>query len=127
MKTAQCKGKTPKDETLRYAHYVILFTTSPADEYSEIEVLVWYRLRWQVELVFKRFKSLAQPGHLPKEDDESSQAWLYGKLMAALLNEKFARHVRTFSPMISCGNEVSGVISSSYKIKFCEQLSPITP
>jgi len=27
MKTAQCKGKTPKDETLRYAHYVILFTT----------------------------------------------------------------------------------------------------
>ena len=27
-----------------------------------------YRLRWQAELVFKRFKSLAGLGHLPKRD-----------------------------------------------------------
>ena len=36
--------------------------------------------RWQVEWVFKRFKSLAQLGHLPKYGDESAKAWLYGKL-----------------------------------------------
>ncbi len=76
---------------------MILFTTFPADEYSEIDVLEWYRLCWQVELVFTRFKSLAQLGHLPKMDDESSQAWLYGKLMVALLTEKIVRHARTFS------------------------------
>ena len=98
FKTAQRKGKKPKNETLRYARYVILFTTFPADEYSEIDVLEWYRLRWQVELVFKRFKSLAQLGHLPKMDDESSQAWLYGKLMVALLTEKIVRHARAFFP-----------------------------
>ena len=31
------------------------------------------------------FKSLAQLGHLPKHDEVSAQAWLYGKLLVALL------------------------------------------
>ena len=35
--------------------------------------------------MFKRFKSLAQLGHLPKYDDDSAKAWLYGKLLVALL------------------------------------------
>ena len=62
-------------------------------------MLEWYRLRWQVELVFKRFKSLAQLGHLPKyDDDESAKAWLYGKLFVALLVEKLLHHARTISP-----------------------------
>ncbi len=97
-KTAKRKGHQPKEETVRYARYVILFTTFPVDQFSEQEILEWYRLRWQVELVFKRFKSLAQLGHLPKLDDQSSQAWLYGKLMVALLTEKIIRHARTFFP-----------------------------
>ncbi len=98
LKTAKRKGRQPRDETLRYARYVILFTTFPVDEFSAEDILDWYRLRWQVELVFKRFKSLAQLGHLPKLDEESSQAWLYGKLMVALLTEKIVRYARTFSP-----------------------------
>ena len=96
--TAQRKGKKPKEETLRYARYVIVFTTFPTERFTETEVLEWYRLRWQVELVFKRFKSLAQLGHLPKLDPESAQAWLYGKLLVALLTEKIVRHARTLSP-----------------------------
>ena len=97
-KSAKSKGHQPREETLRYARYVILFTTFPAKQFSENDILEWYRLRWQVELVFKRFKSLAQLGHLPKADEESSKAWLYGKLMVALLTEKIVRHARTFSP-----------------------------
>ncbi len=97
-KTAQRKRKKPREETLRYACYVILFTTFPEAKFSATEVLQWYRLRWQVELVFKRFKSLAQLGHLPKFDDDSARAWLYGKLLIALLTEKIVRHARTLSP-----------------------------
>ena len=84
--------------TLEFAKYVIVFTTFPAAEFTNADVLEWYRTRWQVELVFKRFKSLAQLGHLPKRDDESAKAWLYGKLFVALLVEKLISHARTISP-----------------------------
>jgi hypothetical protein len=95
---ASKSGQKLKLETLEYAKYIILFTTFPESDFSTGEVLEWYRLRWQVELVFKRFKSLAQLGHLPKYDDDSSKAWLYGKLLVALLAEKLADYASFFSP-----------------------------
>ena len=63
-KEAARKGRQVQPQTLEFARYVMLFTTFPATEFACAEVLEWYRIRWQVELVFKRFKSLAQLGHL---------------------------------------------------------------
>ncbi len=57
-----------------------------------------YRLRWQIELIFKRLKSIAQLGHLPKRDDRSSRAWLYGKLFVALLSQRLATVGKAISP-----------------------------
>jgi hypothetical protein len=98
LRKAQQGGPKPKPATLEYANYVLAFTTLPAAEFSTAEVLRWYRLRWQIELVFKRMKSLAQLGHLPKHDDRSSRAWLYGKLLIALLGQKLMRVGRDISP-----------------------------
>ena len=89
---ASRNGVELRPETLEFAGYVIVFTTFPADRFPAAEVLRWYRVRWQVELTFKRFKSLAGLGHLPKRSDDSARAWLYGKLLVALLAEKLARH-----------------------------------
>ena len=97
-KEAGRKGKQVRPRTLEFARYVIVFTTFPEAAFSAAQVLEWYRTRWQVELVFKRFKSLAQLGHLPKYDDESAKAWLYGKLLVALLVEQLIRHASTVSP-----------------------------
>lgn len=44
------------------------------ERFPAAEISDWYRLRWQVEVVFKRFESLVQLGQLPKSDDESSKA-----------------------------------------------------
>ncbi|MCY4186916.1 MAG: transposase, partial [Bryobacterales bacterium] len=66
--------------------------------FSPAQVLDWYRTRWQVEVVFKRFKSIAQLGHLPKHDERSAKSWLYGKLFVALLVEKLSGHARSISP-----------------------------
>ena len=97
-KEAGRKGKQVQPRTLEFARYVIVFTTFPEATFTAAEVLAWYRTRWQVELVFKRFKSLAQLGHLPKYDDDSAKAWLYGKLLVALLVEKLVRHATSVSP-----------------------------
>jgi len=75
---------------------VIVFTTRSSG--STAEVLRYYRMRWQIELVFKRLKSLAQLGHVPKHDDRSSGAWLYAKLLVTLLTQKLIRIGRDISP-----------------------------
>lgn len=95
---ASKKGKATNPSTYEYAKYVIIFTNYPIEHFSDIDALNWYRSRWQVELVFKRFKSITHMGHLPKHSDDSSKAWLYGKLFAALLTMKLVEYASSFSP-----------------------------
>lgn len=97
-KEAQRKGHLLRPETLEYAKYVIVFTTYPEKSFNDIDILEWYRIRWQVELIFKRFKTIAALGHLPKHSDDSSKAWLYGKLFVALLTEKLINYASSVSP-----------------------------
>ena len=91
------KGRvTPEAE--EFACYVLVFTTLPNARATTREVLECYRLRWQIELTFKRLKSVLQLGHVPKHDDRSSRAWLYGKLLVALLSQKLQRVGSAVSP-----------------------------
>jgi hypothetical protein len=92
------RGQNVVPATRKYAEYVLVFTSLAGAEASVEQVLEIYRLRWQVELTFKRLKSIAQLGHVPKHDPQSSRAWLYGKLLVALLSEKLARVGKSISP-----------------------------
>ena len=103
-KSRSNKQKT-KDDTLFFNEYVLIFTTFPEDKFPLREILRIYRLRWQIELVFKRFKSLANLGHLPKHLAESSKAWLYGKLLVALLTERLIAAGGAFSPWRDASDE----------------------
>jgi hypothetical protein len=99
LRLKQQKGKgqvTPEKQ--EYACYVLVFTTLPKSQATTRQVLECYRLRWQIELTFKRLKSVIQLGHVPKQDDQSSRAWLYGKLFVALLSQKLARVGSAVSP-----------------------------
>ena len=98
LKDKQQRGKSVGPLTRLCAQYVLVFTTLGTEQASTEKVLEMYRLRWQIELSFKRLKSIADLGHLPKYDERSSRAWLYGKLFLALLTEKMTRVARTISP-----------------------------
>ena len=97
LKVKRGKG-TLSPQRQEYARYVMVFTTLPAHAANADQVLEGYRLRWQIELTFKRLKSIVQLGHVPKLDDRSSRAWLLGKLLIALLSQKLARIGRSISP-----------------------------
>jgi hypothetical protein len=58
-------GTRLQPETLLYAQYVMVLTTFPRKKFSLKQILQSYRFRWQIELIFKRFKQIAQLGHLP--------------------------------------------------------------
>lgn len=97
-RSASKKQREVQLETFEFAKYVVVFSTFPVTTFPTNTLLECYRLRWQIELIFKRLKSLMGLGHLPKKDPASSRAWLYGKLFLALLSDKLARISRAFSP-----------------------------
>jgi hypothetical protein len=94
LRKASKKQMITRPGTLEFAKYVIVFTTRSSG--STADVLRLYRMRWQIELEFKRLKSLAQLGHVPKHDDRSSRAWLYGKLLLTLLAKIDSHRARYF-------------------------------
>jgi IS4 transposase len=55
-------------------------------------------MRWQIELVFKRLKSLLRLGHVPKKNDLSALAWIQAKLLIALIIERLSVEARFFPP-----------------------------
>jgi transposase len=85
---AKKKGNEIQPETLEYAEYVMVLCSADWRFVSMESALDLYRGRWQVELVFKRLKSLLQAGHVPKESDASARAWMQAKILSALLIER---------------------------------------
>ena len=63
------------------------------DDFPTADVLEFYRLRWQIELVFKRLKSLLHLDQLPAKDPDLARCWIYAKIIAALLLEDMSGHV----------------------------------
>lgn len=96
-KEAKRKGKTPDARTLQAADYIFMFTTVSEEDFSAHAVLELYRFRWQIELAFKRFKSLLGMGGLKAHDPALCRTYLYSKLLAALLIEDLSSRP-DFSP-----------------------------
>lgn len=84
-RTARRKGRTLSRQALAAAAYFFGWTTGSPEELSADQVIALYRVRWQIDLAFKRMKSIMGLGHLPKWADTSARAWIHGKLMIALL------------------------------------------
>lgn len=89
--------KQVQPQTLEAAEYILIFTTLEAAISAE-QVMQLYRLRWQIELEFKRLKSLIQLGHLKKRDPRAARSWLQGKLLVSLLIARLIAHAERASP-----------------------------
>lgn len=98
IKTCRRKGRVVRKPALESAKYVFIFTTLPSSVLSAKQALETYRGRWQIELVFKRLKSIIGLGHLPKQDPQGALAWIYGKLFGAFLIESLIQASEHFFP-----------------------------
>jgi DDE family transposase len=96
--TSKRKGQQPKASTIEALRYVFVFTSLSQGELTASQALELYRGRWQIELVFKRLKSILQLGHLRKIDPDSTRSWIEGKLFVALLLESLLRQAESFFP-----------------------------
>jgi hypothetical protein len=79
------KGKTAGWLQLALCDWWVMATNVPTEKLSMDEAFNLYRARWQIELVFKRWKSL---GHVAVPTDLSpmrAQCELYGRLLGVLV------------------------------------------
>lgn len=95
---AKHRGDDLAPETLEYADYIIVLCSPAPQTLSTAQALELYRGRWQVELAFKRLKSLLDAGHVPKRDDASARAWMQAKVLTALLLERILWEGEFVSP-----------------------------
>lgn len=92
------RGKEARPQTLEMANYVLVLTSTTGADFSPEQILEIYRFRWQIELVFKRLKSLLRLHNLPAKTPELARTFLLAKLLGALLLEELTHHYLSFSP-----------------------------
>jgi hypothetical protein len=84
---ASRKGTKTDPRTLQAAGFMMLLTSLPSASATAEEVIRLYRMRWQVELAFKRLKSLGGFAELRASDPRLARTWLLAHLIAAVLIE----------------------------------------
>ena len=97
-KDANKKGKSPSELTLRLAGYFCCITTLSAAKASVEALLSWYRVRWQVELLIKRCKSVLHLDKLAKARRELIALQVWARLLIAILVERMGALTRAADP-----------------------------
>ena len=98
LQNGKKRGTKVDPRSLEAANYVMLVTSLPADAFPACDVLAIYRFRWQIELAFKRMKSLAGLDELAAKEPALAQAWIYARLIAFLIAEQIAGQVPDSPP-----------------------------
>lgn len=82
----------------RKGDVIWMLTTVPESVATDQQIMDAYRLRWQVELQFKRFKSLLDLDTLPTKDGPTARSWILARLLAAALIQELNAPYGAFSP-----------------------------
>lgn len=95
---ASKKSQRMDPRTAQAAGFLILLTSLPKATHSAARVASCYRDRWQVEIGFKRLKTLGRLDELPSADKVLARTWLLAHLIAAVLTDDLANEIVGFPP-----------------------------
>lgn len=82
----------------RAGEVIWILTTFDASQLPAIAVMGLYRLRWQIELLFKRLKSLLHLDTLPSREGPTAKSWMLARLIAAGLAQRLVQPSGPLSP-----------------------------
>lgn len=95
---ARKKKYQPSQNALLAAGFLLLVTDLPQAQWPLPFIVALYRLRWQIELQFKTYKSLLQVDHLRSQDPAVARTYLLAKLLLALLIDELVGLARDLQP-----------------------------
>jgi hypothetical protein len=85
-------GRQPTEQALELAGWLILLTNAPTALLPTAAASYVYRVRWQVELIFKQWKSVLRLDVLPSENAFRVQCEVWARLLTALLAFVWYQH-----------------------------------
>lgn len=92
------KGRPLSARSLAGTKFIAIVTDLETTLLPAVDALELYRLRWQVEIAFKRLKSLLDLDRLRARDPALARCYLYAKLLAAVLIDDLCQRLPAFSP-----------------------------
>ena len=96
---AHAKREGAKDNgELDLCEYIAIITTADACRINTSQVFDLYRARWQIELNFKRDKSLGELDRLPSLIPDTIHAWICGKVLLNLIVQRLSARKVNVSP-----------------------------
>jgi hypothetical protein len=114
-------------KTLLAATFCLLLTNLPASTWSTVLVLAFYRLRWQIEWCFRRWKSLCQLDVLPAYPAPIAAPVLLAKLIIILLMQQRLGHLpwrEWWADKHEPAPVVSPIVQMTYH-RICEIIRPV--
>jgi hypothetical protein len=82
----------------RTGEVIWILTTLSAIQLPALAAMGLYRLRWQIELLFKRLKSLLHLDTLPSRQGPTAKSWMLSRLIAAALAQRLVQPSGPLSP-----------------------------
>jgi hypothetical protein len=95
---ASKKSQQLDPRTAQTAGFLMLLTSLPAQAVPTERIIASYRDRWQVEIGFKRLKTLGRLDALPSADPVLARTWLLAHLITAVLTDDLANEIVGFPP-----------------------------
>jgi hypothetical protein len=86
-------GRTPSARALQLAGWLLLLTNAPEAKLPAAMMSYVYRLRWQVELIFRQAKSVLRLDKTESADPHRVQSEIWARLICAVLLFSWHAHV----------------------------------
>jgi Transposase DDE domain len=91
---AKKKGYTPSKAHRELLAWNLFITNVPSTIWSPITVVKAYPIRWQIELIFKSWKSYCHLAAINAKKAETILCYLYGRMLLILINYALYPQVR---------------------------------
>jgi hypothetical protein len=79
------QGRTPSAKALQLAGWLLLLTNAPEEKLPSAMMSYVYRLRWQVELIFRQAKSVLRLDKTESQNPCRVQSEIWARLICAIL------------------------------------------
>ncbi len=96
VKESKKRGFTVSEEYKSRCRFNLFITNVPSEDLSSDEIMLTYKMRWQIELMFKNWKSVCKINKIQSMKYERFACLLFAKLILIMLNVQIIGNLQMY-------------------------------